>query len=697
MNIVFLTPVKRKITGNTILEEPLGGTHSSLINLATKLSKTHNIKVFSNCYGEEGIYNNVEYKQINNIVRYSKENDIDVLICVASESTLKAKIKAKKTILWLHNDYSPYYNNELSDIASEISGYMCVYSDKIVVVSEWLKNKIIETFNVPENHIVVIPNGIDTSFFDSKNLEDKNKNKLIYTSAPDRGLDLLIDFFDDLKEKIPNIEVHAFSSFESWGKTEILFKELENDIFEKANSKEGFFIHKPIPINQLKNELSNSFLYVYPNHSSPSTYFEAETFCISAIEAQSSGLPVISSYRGAIPEVIQNNISGELINLDPYSNEYKNLFINKIIDFYNNEEKYNLFSKKSIENAKRFDLDIVSNLWENFFLNLFSENSTKLLEPSLKASYKTPKVSIVMPVYNRENNLYYCLSALTKQTFRDFEVIITDDGSTDNTKGVADSFRDRLNIRYTYAGENKGFRAARARNIGLQKVRGELVIFLDSDIVTPSNYIEEHIKAHKKYDEILVNSFVYRMKNYKDDDLGIDPKEFVIKHRDNLNDDIKYEFHVFDKEEPIEEGYYLDSNSLSIKTKHIMGEGFDDSFVGWGHEDTELGYRYISKNFKFLFIKNNCESYHIHHYVSHLKDEETAVNWKRLRTKYNITRYYDPKPSIIIECPVRLNGLDCEKANTLTDIVSARFEIKRGDKITGFFPLFEFDITNWIK
>ncbi|MFN4152428.1 MAG: glycosyltransferase, partial [Candidatus Sericytochromatia bacterium] len=366
-----------------------------------------------------------------------------------------------------------------------------------------------------------------------------------------------------------------------------------------------------------------------------------------------------------------------------------------VISFYNDKDKYELFSQNAILNSQRFDLSEVSELWEKLFINLFSEKETKIIDTPLKSSFKTPKVSIVMPVYNRENNLFYCLDALTKQSFKDFEVIITDDGSTDNTKKVVDKFRNKLNIRYTYAGENKGFRAARARNIGLQKVRGELVIFLDSDIVTPKNYIEEHIKVHKKYDEIVVNSFVYRMKTYKEDDLGLEPFEFIKKHRENLNDDIKYEFHVFDKEEPIEEGYYLDSNSLSIKAKHIIDEGFDESFVGWGHEDTELGYRFISKNFKFLFIKNNCESYHIHHYISPQKDDETAVNWKRLTTKYNINRWYDPKPSIIVECPIRIKGWDCEKGKTLTDIIDARLEIKRGDKIEGFFPLFEFDISKW--
>lgn len=695
MIIAFLTSVTRKISGKTIIEEPLGGTHSAMINLAETFAKNsdNQVYIFCNCQNEEGIYNNVNYLKLEKIIRFSKENEIDYFICVASESSLRAGLKAKKTILWLHNDYSPYWQ-ELSDVASDISGLMAVKSDKVITVSNWHNQVIKDVFKIPDNHLKKIYNGINTDLFKDNKPFEQRKKHLIYISAPDRGLDLLLDFFPEIKKQIPDIELHVYSSFKTWGKTDSSFQETEKQIMEKAN-QEGIFIHEPLPVQQLSEKLKESLLFVYPNHSSEFSYFNSETFCISAVEAQAAGLPVITSSRGALPEVVINNKTGILIDGEPYSDEYKTDFINTVIKICQDKKLWDEYSNNAYQWAKSFSWENISKEWKALFLQLNTEESTKLKEALLKAKFPTPQVSIIIPTYNRANNLVYVLNALTTQSYSQFEVIIADDGSTDNTKDVVESFRDRLNIRYAYCGENKGFRAARTRNIGLSKARGKIIVFLDSDVVVPSNYIEEHIKAHNQYGNIVVNTFVYRMKEYNTDDLGLSPKEFIAKHKENLEDDIKYKFNVFDRE-PIEEGYYLDSNSLSIKADHIIKEGFDSSFTGWGHEDTELGYRFINKGFKFLFLKDGIESYHIHHGIRENKKEENKVNWQRLTKKYNLKKWYIPLPSLEVEGMIVLNDFEPEKAvGFFNNLVTAKFEIKLGDKFNGLTPFKTFDIQDF--
>ena len=90
-----------------------------------------------------------------------------------------------------------------------------------------------------------------------------------------------------------------------------------------------------------------------------------------------------------------------------------------------------------------------------------------------------PKFSVVIPNYNRASDLRRCLDSLVAQTFDDFEVLVCDDGSSDNSAEVADSFKDRLDLHFHTAPNFGG--PARPRNRGLSLARAPYVAFLDSD------------------------------------------------------------------------------------------------------------------------------------------------------------------------------------------------------------------------
>lgn len=88
-------------------------------------------------------------------------------------------------------------------------------------------------------------------------------------------------------------------------------------------------------------------------------------------------------------------------------------------------------------------------------------------------------VSIVIPTYNRANDLRRCLFSLVSQTYRNFEVIVCDDGSTDDSEVVIKEFQFSLKINY-YHLENFGG-PSRPRNFGIQKAKGKYIALLDSD------------------------------------------------------------------------------------------------------------------------------------------------------------------------------------------------------------------------
>lgn len=101
---------------------------------------------------------------------------------------------------------------------------------------------------------------------------------------------------------------------------------------------------------------------------------------------------------------------------------------------------------------------------------------------------KNPFFSIIVPTFNRENQLQNAIQSLLSQTFKNFEVIIVDDGSTDNTKALGLSLAaNNPNIRYM-AKENE--ERSIARNYGIHHARGRYIGFLDSDDVLYPNHLQ---------------------------------------------------------------------------------------------------------------------------------------------------------------------------------------------------------------
>lgn len=99
----------------------------------------------------------------------------------------------------------------------------------------------------------------------------------------------------------------------------------------------------------------------------------------------------------------------------------------------------------------------------------------------------SPKYSIVIPVYDRPQELDELLSSLVKQDFRDFEVIIVEDGSSLRCDGIVDKYRDRLAIQYFFK-PNSG--PGPSRNFGFSFAKGEYFVVFDSDCIIPPHYFQ---------------------------------------------------------------------------------------------------------------------------------------------------------------------------------------------------------------
>ena len=115
------------------------------------------------------------------------------------------------------------------------------------------------------------------------------------------------------------------------------------------------------------------------------------------------------------------------------------------------------------------------------------------------------KYSIIVPVFNRPDEVDELLESLCRQTVKDFEVLIVEDGSQRDCKAVVDKYADRLDVKY-FMKPNSG--PGQSRNYGAERANGEWLIVLDSDVVLPEGYLAA-VNERIKSEELRTKSYDY--------------------------------------------------------------------------------------------------------------------------------------------------------------------------------------------
>jgi glycosyltransferase involved in cell wall biosynthesis len=265
------------------------------------------------------------------------------------------------------------------------------------------------------------------------------------------------------------------------------------------------------------------------------------------------------------------------------------------------------------------------------------------------------KASIIIPTYNRSEILKFTLSSLVKQDFpsREYEVIVIDDGSSDNTRELVQSFKKELNLIY-YFQEDKGFRVALARNEGIKRATGDVLIFIDTGIVVGDTFVREHYNAHyqdkkgnlyNSNEKYAVIGYVYGFSyEYKEDSLP----EFIDFNRPNqMIQKLKETNYFHDMREAVYTEINDDMNSIpvpwvvfftnniSVGRFEMLEAGcFDEEFVRWGVEDVECAYRLLKNNIKFKLSREACGVHYPHE--RHIEDNFTSgrMNMRKFYSKH---------------------------------------------------------------
>ncbi len=240
---------------------------------------------------------------------------------------------------------------------------------------------------------------------------------------------------------------------------------------------------------------------------------------------------------------------------------------------------------------------------------------------------KKKKVSLIIPTYNRAEELNLTLASIRKQEIAEglgyeMEVIVADDGSCDETKGVVDSYQNHLDIHYLYQ-EDQGFRVSKVRNLGAQNATGNILVFVDSGILLEKHCVQNHILVHENEEgNAAVIGYIYAT-DYNMLEADVAAIRSMI-HHESLEDVFSYaKGHcMWDGREKVYQrhGDQLSkwpapfavywSGNISLKRDWFFEVGgFDENFTFWGGEDNELGIRLWRKGSIFI-LERSVESIH---------------------------------------------------------------------------------------
>lgn len=227
---------------------------------------------------------------------------------------------------------------------------------------------------------------------------------------------------------------------------------------------------------------------------------------------------------------------------------------------------------------------------------------------------KSPKVSVVIPVYDGEKTLRKCLDSVLNQTYKNYEVIVVDNNSTDRTAEILEEFQKKSRIPFTVGFEPFRRRGA-ARNAGLKEAKGEIIAMTDSDCIVPGNWIEELIKPILNGKENIVQG---------------NESDLIGNYWTRMQQKFNHQFFM----NHLKGDYinHLDTKNFAIRREILLNAGMFNKNIG-NNEDFEFKIR-INKNGYKLFFKPECKVKHFH------KDSFSRLFSRRIDQGYWIAKIY---------------------------------------------------------
>ena len=179
-----------------------------------------------------------------------------------------------------------------------------------------------------------------------------------------------------------------------------------------------------------------------------------------------------------------------------------------------------------------------------------------------------PMISIVIPTYNRVNYIETNLKILTLQSCSNFEVVVVDDGSSQDVFSVCKNFENVLDLKYIRQ-RDVPWNQAVAKNLGIKLSSSDVLFIVDDDAFLMPTCLQEHVNAHRQHDKVMVFGEVLLCESLNPNDMF----DYINKNKYPEGGRIR--------------SFRMLQQNFSVKKKHVLEiNGYDEDFAGrYGYED----------------------------------------------------------------------------------------------------------------
>ncbi|WP_051199907.1 glycosyltransferase [Butyrivibrio sp. FCS006] len=346
------------------------------------------------------------------------------------------------------------------------------YGVQFIAVSDYIKRQIVRS---DKNAIVsILYNGVNLNKYDKCSKIPDKYISFLYAGRiiPGKGVKELVTAFilmlnrvDENVRKNIKLIIVGFSGVD---------KRYENLIKAMVNECDNIECMDQIPATDMPVLYDGADVVVMPT-------VDEEPFGLVALETIAKGIPLITTDSGALPEVVDD---GALIV------KRDKEFIEKLCD-----AMQKMVSEPSVR--KELSDKAYHRAHENkdFDIRNYYNNFRVIIDP--RSPEDDGKISVIIPVYNVAEYLMRCLLSITGQTYKNLEIILVDDGSTDDSGAICDQLAasdDRIKV---FHQDNAGL--SKSRNTGLDQATGRYIFFCDSDDFLREDALD--IMMHKLLDD----------------------------------------------------------------------------------------------------------------------------------------------------------------------------------------------------